>query len=259
MTPPTTKHDWVLHAYVDGEFEASEKLLIEKELASDHEARQSIETWRRQNKAIRETFADVIHEQLPPGVRAALHVRRVNIGRWLVPGLVAAAVALLAGGYALYAGLGLGTGAGRDFAENALSAHVVYSAEVRHPVEVSAAEKPHLDSWLSKRLGHKISAPDLSSRGFQLIGGRLLHEGRKPAAQFMYEDGSKRRLTVYVAGNPAKRETSMRLEETMGYTTCYWLDEDAGYAVAGEFKPAELLPLAMFIYDAFEGGEGDNG
>ena len=258
MMLPTTKHDWALHAYVDGELEPSEKLLIERELASDHEARQSIETWRRQNKAIKETFADIVHEHLPPGMRAVLSARRVKVGRWLVPVLVAI-VALLVGGYALYAGLGLGTGAGRDFAENALSAHVVYSAEVRHPVEVLAAQKPHLDSWLSKRLGHKISAPDLSSRGFQLIGGRLLHEGRKPAAQFMYEDGSKRRLTVYVGGNPAKRETSMRLEESMGYTTCYWLDEDAGYAVAGEFKPAELLPLAMFIYEAFEEGAGNDG
>jgi anti-sigma factor RsiW len=256
MTLPTTRHDWVLHAYVDGELEPSEKLLIEKELAGDHEARQSIEVWRRQNEVIRETFADVVREQLPPGVRAALGARRAKMGRWFVPWVVAAAVAVLAGGYALYEGLGLGTGAGRDLVENALSAHVVYAAEVRHAVEVSAAEKPHLDSWLSKRLGHQISAPDLSSHGFQLIGGRLLHEGRRPAAQFMYEDGSKRRLTVYVAGNPSKREISLRLEQSMGYTTCYWLDENAGYAVAGELKPAELLPLAMFIYEAFEGGEG---
>src|SRR5260370_990363 len=35
----------------------------------------------------------------------------------------------------------------------AARAHLVYSPEVRHPVEVEAKEKDHLAKWLSKRLG----------------------------------------------------------------------------------------------------------
>jgi anti-sigma factor RsiW len=256
MTPPLTKHDWVLHAYVDGELEPSERTLLERDLSTDLEARTSIESWRRQNEALKQAFARILNEQLPQGIKAALNTRPAKPRRWYVPAAAAAVLAMLIGGYVIYSGLGFTTAGSRAFAETALSAHVVYSAEVRHPVEVAAAEKDHLVSWLSKRLGHKIDAPDLSSRGFQLIGGRLLHEDRKPAAQFMYEDAHKRRLTIYVADNSTKRETSLRIEENFGYTTCYWLDENAAYAVAGELKPNELLPLAMFIYDALEANEG---
>ncbi len=255
MTPNATRHDWVLHAYVDGELEPSERMLVESDLNDDHEARRSIEIWRRQNEAIGRVFAKVLHEQLPPAIRIALSARGRVMRRWCLPA-AAAILALLTAAYALYSELGFSAAGAKAFAETALSAHVVYSTEVRHPVEVAAAEKDHLDAWLSKRLGHKIAAPDLSSRGFQLIGGRLLHADRKPAAQFMYEDAAKRRLTVYVAGNSSHRESSFRLEETSGYTTCYWLDEQSGYAVAAELAPDELLPLATFIYDALEKADG---
>jgi anti-sigma factor RsiW len=255
MTPPAARRDWILHAYVDGELEPLERAALEKELSADPEARLAVEAWRRQNQAIKHAFNHVMNEDLPPGIKAVLSAPRRTFLRWALPA-AAALVALLAGAYAFYSSLGLGNTAARAIAETALSAHVVYTTEVRHPVEVSAAEKDHLDAWLSKRLGHKIAAPDLSSRGLQLIGGRLLHEDRKPAAQFMYEDARKRRLTVYVAGNPTHRETSMRISGSSGYTTCYWLDEDAAYAVAAELDADELLPLAMFIYELLEQGEG---
>lgn len=64
----------------------------------------------------------------------------------------------------------------------------------------------------------------------------------------------KRRLTVYVAGNHTGRETSIRISEISGFTTCYWLDESAAYVVAAEFAPDELLPLAMAVYEALERG-----
>jgi anti-sigma factor RsiW len=257
MTPAWNENDWPLHAYADGELEPSEKLMMERDLANDPEARSAIESWRRQSETLKRTFASVAEEQFPPGIRAALNKpRRMEIRRWHMFAAAAAVLLLLAGGLAIFLNLELGASDARAFADSALSAHVVYSAEVRHPVEVSASEKDHLNTWLSKRLGFKISAPDLSAQGFELIGGRLLHADRMPAAQFMYEDGNKRRLTVYVADNSTSRETSFRIEENSGYTACYWLDEHAAYAVTAELKPEELLPVAASIYDALEKVEG---
>jgi anti-sigma factor RsiW len=257
MTPDWKENDWVLHAYTDGELEPPEKLAMERELANDPEARSAIEAWRRQNEALKRTFASVAEEQLPSGIRAALNKPRyMEIRRWHMFAAAAAVLMLLVGAFAIFRNLELGASDARAFADSALSAHVVYSAEVRHPVEVSASEKEHLNVWLSKRLGFNLNAPDLSAQGFHLIGGRLLHADRKPAAQFMYEDAKKRRLTVYVADNSTSRETSFRIEENSGYTACYWLDERAAYAVAAELRPEELLPLAASIYDALEKVEG---
>jgi anti-sigma factor RsiW len=152
----------------------------------------------------------------------------------------------------IYVNFSPGQADARILAEEALSAHIVYAAEIRHPVEVTAAEKQHLISWLSKRLDRQIELPDLSTQGFQLIGGRLLHENRKPAAQFMYEDDHHRRLTIYLAHNSGHREATFRVQKEGGYTTCYWLEGDLGYAVAGELAPAEIVPLAHVIYATLE-------
>jgi anti-sigma factor RsiW len=45
------------------------------------------------------------------------------------------------------------------FTENAAQAHLAYVSEVRHPVEVAAAESDHLQKWLSKRLRTMCISP----------------------------------------------------------------------------------------------------
>ena len=56
-------------------------------------------------------------------------------------------------------------GNGLEFARQAAVAHAVYAPEVRHPVEVSAAQQEHLVQWLSKRLGRPLKIPDLVGTG----------------------------------------------------------------------------------------------
>ena len=248
MTEPNNKHDWILNAYADGELEPSEKTLVERELAHDPEARAAIEAWRRQKQALKQAFSDVMSEEIPAAITAALDVSASRRRRWYFPAAAAAVFAIVVIASAIYLNFSLGRADARTLAEEALSAHIVYAAEIRHPVEVPAAEKEHLIAWLSKRLDRPIVLADLSAQGFHLIGGRLLHEGRRPAAQFMYEDNHHRRLTIYIAHNSGHREASFKVRKEDGYTTCYWLEGDMGYAVAGELAPAAIVPLAQVIY-----------
>ncbi|HKG74460.1 MAG TPA: anti-sigma factor [Aestuariivirgaceae bacterium] len=253
MIRPNNKHDWILHAYADGELEPSEKTLLERELVHDAEARAAIEAWHRQKQALKQAFSDVMSEEIPPIIKATLNVPDSRQRHWQLPAAAAAVFAIVLIVSAIYLNFGLGRAEARTLAEEALSAHIVYAAEIRHPVEVPAAEKEHLISWLSKRLDGPIELPDLSSQGFHLIGGRLLHEGRRPAAQFMYEDNRHRRLTIYLAHNSGRREASFKVQKEGGYTTCYWLEGGMGYAVAGELAPADIVPLAQVIYATLEG------
>jgi anti-sigma factor RsiW len=255
MTQPTTGRDWILHAYADGELEPSEKMLVERELSHDHEARVAIEAWRRQKQALKQAFERVLTEELPPGIKSALKRGKPGPSGWQLPAAAAALLAILAGAYMIYLNLDSSSAEARALADQALSAHIVYSAETRHPVEVAASDRQHLVSWLSKRMDRAIALPDLSHQGFHLVGGRLLHEDGKPAAQFMYEDAGKRRITVYLAHHAATGEIAFSFEKDGGYTTCYWLDDNMGYAVAGAFAPEELLPLARLIYERLERDE----
>ena len=93
--------------------------------------------------------------------------------------------------------------------DDAIAAHRTFSVETRHPVEVGANEEIHLVQWLSKRLGHQLIVPDLSTLGFRLMGGRLLPADSGPAALFMYEDGKGTRLSCYYLVTDVAGETEL--------------------------------------------------
>jgi anti-sigma factor RsiW len=144
-------------------------------------------------------------EPAPPSVGAPIHRKTQANPPWHNWALQAAAAALLltlgvTGGWFAreYSASAIGP-ENATTAARAMDAHVVYAADQRHPIEVVAAERDHLNAWLSRRIQHQIAAPDLASAGYSLLGGRLLSDRGKPAALFMYQDAAGNRLTVFVA------------------------------------------------------------
>lgn len=135
----------------------------------------------------------------------------------------------------------------------AARAHLVYASEVRHPVEVAANEQDHLVKWLSKRLDVNLKVPVLSELGYELMGGRLLPGIEGPVAQFMFQDAAKKRVTVYVTSKQHKDPiTAFRFIQEGPVSVFYWVDEDCGYAIAGEIARPELTRIANVIYKQVE-------
>jgi anti-sigma factor RsiW len=135
----------------------------------------------------------------------------------------------------------------------AARAHLVYSPEVRHPVEVEAKEQDHLVKWLSKRLDLPLKVPVLSTEGFELLGGRLLPGNDGPVAQFMYQDATGKRLTLYVT-RPHKGDevTAFRFAQEGRVSVFYWIDRESGYALSGELDKAQLSRVASSVYRQLE-------
>ena len=136
----------------------------------------------------------------------------------------------------------------------AARAHLVYSPEVRHPVEVDAKEQDHLVKWLSKRLDVPLKVPVLTQEGFELLGGRLLPGNDGPVAQFMYQDPAGKRLTLYVT--PTRKGeatlTSFRFAKEGKVSVFYWIDRDCGYALSGELDKTQLARVASSVYRQLE-------
>jgi len=132
-------------------------------------------------------------------------------------------------------------------AQGASAAYRTFVVEVAHPVEVGVAQEAHLLQWLSKRLGRKITAPDLTPFGYHLIGGRLLPGGNGAAAQLMYEDASGKRLTLYVRAADGT-ETAFRFQQDGDAATFAWIDQGFGFAVTAMASREELLPIAEAVY-----------
>lgn len=110
-------------------------------------------------------------------------------------------------------------------------------------------------SWLSKRVGVPIKAPEFGALGFELLGGRLLAGESGPVAQFMYQDAGGHRVTLYVrravTGN---RETAFRHVTENGVEVFYWIDRDFGYALSGQIAHQDMQKLADAAYRQMMGG-----
>lgn len=142
-----------------------------------------------------------------------------------------------------------GQAASPGFVRDAVAAHAVFVPEVRHPVEVAAAQHEHLVQWLSKRLGARLTVPSLDAAGWRLVGGRLLPGPDGARAQFMYEDATGARITLYLAdAGSASRDTAFRFEAQGGVSAFYWVDGSFGYALAGQLERAVMLGLAEEVY-----------
>ena len=234
-----------LHAFVDGVLDPTRSAEVAAYLADRPDAADRVRAYRAQNEALHALFDHVLDEPVP----AALMMRRPVRG-WRTAALAASV---------LFAGVALGWvtrgavvpahQATPSLAHSAAIAHAVYSPEVRHPVEVGADQEEHLLRWLSKRVGTELRAPKLGQLGYNLVGGRLLSGPQGPGAQFMYQETSGRRLTLYVSaqeGNAA--DTAFRFSREGGISVFYWIDQNYGYALSGEIKRESLLAVATAVY-----------
>lgn len=251
MTEPNHNEDWSLHAYADGEIAAQECAALDERLAHDPETRAKVDAWRRQKAWLKEAFDPVLDEPVPAQIKAALRHRR---GFTLSPWAIAAALALLiiGAGAGWFASLQMSTPQAKQFADLAIEAHEIYTHENRHAVEVAASDGDHLTTWLSKRIGQKLVVPDLTARGYTFMGGRLLAAGAQPAAQLMYEDQAKRRITIFVAANQSNKDTAFLVTQKDNVTACYWLDGPLGFVIAGETGREDVVSLAHLVYQSFE-------
>jgi anti-sigma factor RsiW len=236
-----------LHAYLDDQVPAERRGDLEARIAEHPEDAERLAAYGRINAALKSRYDPVLDEPVPERF-AAVRMPRRPLLRY------AAAIAWFALGAA--AGWQLHGFDGRDdraaapaWARRAVVAHVVYSPEVRHPVEVRADQEEHLVAWLSKRLGAQLRVPHLNALGYSLVGGRLLPGDQGPAAQFMYEDGRGQRLTLYVRRNPDQaRETAFRFAQDGNVRVFYWIDRGLGLALSGEIGKDELLRVSTAVY-----------
>jgi anti-sigma factor RsiW len=248
-----TIENWALHAFADDELQGDEKRNVEEALASDENAQKLLAEIRRQKTELHKFYDAVLDEPVPDQLlRATQHVKASS--PW--PRLAfAASLAALAFG-ATSGWLAHNHFEPKAIAETlqqrAANAFAVYGTDQRHPIEVAAAEKDHLQMWLSKRIGVKFSVPDLQAQGYTLIGGRLLAEQDQAAGLLMYEDASKKRLSIYVAANAAKNSQPMMVETKGELVTCYWVETDMVYALSGNQTSDEMLALAKAAHEGFD-------
>lgn len=245
MKPELTITDLDLHAYADKQLSPARHAEVEEYLARNPQAKAQVDAIWQLNQSIHALYDGVLVEPIPATIRLPWSKKRV---------LLRAA--------AVVAWMGLGAVVGwhlngflsvspmeAQLVRPAAFAHVVYTGDVLHPVEIGAEQEQHLIEWLSQRLHTPIRAPDLVAGGYRLVGGRLLPSTDRMAAQFMYEDALGRRITLYmrrgVWNNPT---TAFRYSQNGNVGVFYWIDGSLGYALSAELEKSELMRLAVLVH-----------
>jgi anti-sigma factor RsiW len=261
MTDPTGHvTEAELHAYFDGELAPERRQAVAAYLAAHPEDADRLESYRGQDMLIRRAFRSFAERPLPPRlVQALLRAEAPSRGRWWWATASAAAAILLfvAGATSGWYGRDLlapADPAAPTLLADATAAHLTYTAEVRHAVEVPASEQDHLATWLGRRLDVPLRVPDLTDRGYELVGGRLLPAAAgRPAAQLMYEDGGGQRLTLYMRTAPDDERTAFRFAQEGKLSALYWEDGKVAWVLLAELPREQLLELAQQVYAALQG------
>lgn len=261
---PVTEAD--LHAYADRQLSSARAIEVEQFLATHPEEQERVNAWRDQNRMLHKLFDPVLDEPLPlnlplrPAAKpfpwrtlaACLIVSVVSGGSaWSLRGhLDTQTVPLTATNQPNFTQVTMteeGTLSG--FAHRAAVAHVVYSPDVRRPVEVGADQEQALVTWLTKRMGTEVRPPILNSLGYELIGGRLLPGERGPVAQFMYGTENGQRLTLYVTREiPAEANTAFQFGKDGPINVFYWVENNFGYAISAGSDRNELMRVSEEVY-----------
>lgn len=265
IRPPITEDD--LHALVDGQLDEARAREVQNYVNQHPEQARRLQAWQTQRNELRALYAPVLDEPIPTRLKrvarstgvqqvwrlaAALAIALTSglIG-WSLRGQVTESVQTAAVAPSYVDGL----------AQRAAVAHAVYVPDQRRPVEIGAAHQDQLVTWLSKRMGAAMNPPDLASLGYQLQGGRLLPGGRGPVAQFMYEDASGLRLTLYVSNeNPGAAPshapeqaahpstTAFQFAQDGAVNVFYWVDGPFGYALSSYAGRTELARVSAEVY-----------
>ena len=247
-----------LQAFVDERLDDARRAAVEAHLATHPELAERISGERRHRAMLRSRLDAKFAEPVPARLRIA-NLRAARRTFWARSWASAAAAVAL-----FVAGATAGWFANKiaptppalaptaSVAQGAQAAYRTFVVEVAHPVEVGVQQETHLLQWLSKRLGRKLAAPDLSPFGYRLMGGRLLPGGSGAAAQLMYDDASGRRLTIYVRAAEGT-ETAFRFQKEGEASTFAWIDQGFGFAVTATAPREELLPIAEAVYRGLEG------
>lgn len=248
-----------LHSYIDGELDEGGRLRVEAYLVEHPTQSAQVQHYQKINSDLHQLYDSVLNEPVPEIFRFP---ERKKTYPNIFPNIlkVAAVAGFMVitgvGGWIAHDQWGATTNSQEyvHLVQPAAFAHYVYSTDPHYPVEFNASKKEILADWLSDRMHTDIKAPILSNLGFTLIGGRLLPSTNRMAAQFMYQNSTNERITVYVRRDDWDAQaTEFKYSNQDGTKTFYWSDGTMGYAVSGNIDKTQLIAAANQVHKAFNG------
>jgi anti-sigma factor RsiW len=124
-----------------------------------------------------------------------------------------------------------------------LAAHV-RSLIQDNTVQVVSNDQHNVKPWFAGRLEFTPVVKDLSSEGYQLVGGRLDYIDGKRVAAIVYK---KRLHQINVFIWPSNDNEPVKLETAEGYTIASWSRGGMAFRAISDLNPGELRELPALL------------
>jgi anti-sigma factor RsiW len=103
------------------------------------------------------------------------------------------------------------------------------------PFDIASSDRHTVKPWFTGRLPESPQVPDLATRGFALLGGRVDVVGHDPAATIVYKHAAHTvSLTTLRPGQSVSEQT------IAGYNVRSWGDPNFTYVAVSDLPSADL-------------------
>ncbi len=242
--------DSLLHPYVDGEFQAADRVDLEQHLSTCEDCMRRVMHERLFRETLRQKVLGDDPEQplhrAPDALRFAIQgsirreVRRHQVRQVLTVTAAAAVVAAIsASTYAWWPGE-------RDrFVEDAARRHARAL-----PAEITDAAHETVEAWFGGKLDHRVPVPRFPNA--QVAGARISNVTDRPAAYISYKapdtEGNPRTIGLFVFGDAsndveAKPLPRVQVDRRLGYNVALWRDGEIVYEMVTDLDERDIRAL----------------
>jgi anti-sigma factor RsiW len=229
----------LLHGWFDDEIGAEDARRVEAHVT----ACSGCAVWLRLHRAMRERMSSAdLRFSAPPGLRA--RIKAVLPAATVAPparrGLFkgfAFGSALSGAVAALFMIAVVRSDQDQVIVSDVVSAHL-RSLQANHLTDVRAGDQQGIGPWLRDRLAVVPPVPDLTSQGFNLIGGRIDYVLGKAVAAIVYRRGDQI-VSLFVAQG-AEADQSARVRTRQGLNVELWSERGLNLCAVGAVSAEEL-------------------
>ncbi|MGH7323507.1 MAG: anti-sigma factor family protein [Candidatus Rokuibacteriota bacterium] len=238
-----------LHAYVDGELTVGEIAAVDGHCEECREC----EALARSEREFRRLLRRQPREAAPPELRARIlhsvhrEARVATSRRWVLVPAVAVATALVV------AVLLPWSRQAPPLVAELVDKHIAY-AQIERPAELASGDRGEVAEWFRSRAGMRVTVPDYSPSGIQLVGARLADAHEHKAAYLLYEKGRTLLSVFMVPVSGAEGQLRGRVVpyrghdylayEQKGFRTISWTDGQTLYGLVSMLDYQALLECA---------------
>jgi anti-sigma factor RsiW len=239
----------LVHAYVDRELDVVRTLEFERHLADCTECAQRIRAIRSLSARIKDLYlnpSESFQAAMLSKFRAPAPPKPRTFPMPRLLAIAASFIVLVTAAY--FATRFVTAPSGNELlAAEVVSSHV-RSLMANHLTDVPSTDQHTVKPWFAGRLDYSPVVKDLSSEGFNLIGGRLDYLDGRPVAALVFKT-RQHYINLFCWPAENRPDSKIRQETRQGYNLVTWTRSQVIYWAVSDLNSEELMTFVHHYGD----------